>query len=170
VIRLRNERFWDIASNCGNRHFPGRAFIGPPALFTHHHNTCKRDRPRYWTGAKRHSPGPIREGSGPGLCRILDMNFGESIPLRRWVIRGLPSLRRGGRRSSTDHDDCADVQKDLVRLLYLTRRTGTKSMCISSRSPVLMHCCAILAAPTATSLSPAGAFIPPTSSAREQAR
>src|SRR5215207_4726593 len=37
-------------------------------------------------------------------------------------------------------------------------RTGTRSTCISSSSPALMHCCTILAAPTATSLSPATAF------------
>src|SRR5215217_6354653 len=37
-------------------------------------------------------------------------------------------------------------------------RTGTRSRCISSRSPALMHCCTMLAAPTPTSLSPATAF------------
>src|SRR5829696_2998965 len=37
-------------------------------------------------------------------------------------------------------------------------RTGTRSTCISSRSPTLMHCCAILAAPTATFLSAATAL------------
>ncbi len=37
-------------------------------------------------------------------------------------------------------------------------RTGTRSTCISSRSPALMHCWAILAAPTATFLSLATAL------------
>jgi hypothetical protein len=37
-------------------------------------------------------------------------------------------------------------------------RTGTRSTCISSRSPALMHCWAMLAEPTATSLSPATAL------------
>src|SRR5215218_1849469 len=37
-------------------------------------------------------------------------------------------------------------------------RTGTRSRWISSRSPALMHCCTMLAAPTPTSLSPATAL------------
>ena len=37
-------------------------------------------------------------------------------------------------------------------------RTGTRSTCISSRSPALMHCCMRLAPTTPTSLSPATAF------------
>src|SRR3954464_8523901 len=38
------------------------------------------------------------------------------------------------------------------------RRTGTRSRCISSRSPDLMHCCTKFAPITPTSLSPAAAF------------
>src|SRR3712207_3951228 len=37
-------------------------------------------------------------------------------------------------------------------------RMGTKSTCISSRSPALMHCCTMLAPTTPTSLSPATAL------------
>src|SRR5919107_3555074 len=37
-------------------------------------------------------------------------------------------------------------------------RTGTRSTCISSRSPALIHCCTRLAPITPTSLSPATAF------------
>src|SRR5215204_554161 len=37
-------------------------------------------------------------------------------------------------------------------------RTGTRSTCISSRSPALMHCCTRLAPITPTSFSPATAF------------
>jgi hypothetical protein len=101
--------------------------------------------------------------------------------LRRWLTFGTPPgfacfeivvCRPARHHFTTRNVRCVTPAPSITRVLSSSigsalwsnnrtpspSRTGTRSRCISSRSPDLMHCCTRFAPITPTSLSPAAAF------------